>query len=45
MPMTKSGKKVMKSMAKTYGKKKAKSVFYATINSKKKGTKKWHKAK
>lgn len=29
------GKSVMKSMAKTYGKKKAKQVFYATANKRK----------
>ena len=32
MPMTGKGKKVMKSMKKTYGAKKAKSVFYAARN-------------
>ena len=42
MPITSSGKKVMKSMAKSYGDKKAKEVFYASINKKKKGTAKWH---
>jgi hypothetical protein len=42
MPITKSGAKVMKSMAKTYGKKKAKNVFYAMINEKAKGSSKWH---
>jgi hypothetical protein len=41
MPLTKSGKKVMKSMKKTYGTKKGKSVFYASMNKKKKGSKKW----
>ena len=42
-PLTKTGKKVMESMVKTYGsKKKAKRVFYGSINSKKKGTKRWH---
>ena len=40
MPLTKSGKKVMSSMKKTYGKKKGKKVFYATA---KKKNKKWHK--
>jgi hypothetical protein len=29
-----SGQKVMKSMKRTYGKKKGKSVFYATANKK-----------
>jgi hypothetical protein len=32
MPMNKKGKKIMKAMEKTYGKKDAKSVFYATMN-------------
>ena len=45
MPITKSGKKVMHSMEKEYGEKKAKEVFYSMINAKKKGTQKWHKMK
>lgn len=32
MPITAKGKKVMKSMKKTYGAKKAKQVFYAMQN-------------
>ena len=32
MPLTKKGKKIMKKMKKTYGKKKAKRVFYASRN-------------
>jgi len=32
MPLTTKGKKNKKSMEKTYGKKKAKKVFYASIN-------------
>ena len=33
MPLTKTGKKVLRSMEKNYGsKKKGKSVFYASIN-------------
>lgn len=32
MPLTKKGKKVMSSMKKTYGAKKAKQVFYAMAN-------------
>lgn len=32
MPMTKKGRKIMKSMEKTYGKKKAEQVFYASKN-------------
>lgn len=33
MPLTKKGKKIKKAMAKTYGKKKAEKVFYATRNA------------
>ncbi len=34
MPLTKKGTKILKAMRKTYGsKKKAESVFYASINS------------
>jgi hypothetical protein len=32
MPLTKKGKKISKAMEKTYGKKKGKQVFYASIN-------------
>jgi len=32
MPLTSKGKKVMRSMKKTYGSKKGKSVFYASKN-------------
>jgi hypothetical protein len=32
MPLTKTGKKVLRSMRKEYGKKKGQSVFYASIN-------------
>ncbi len=42
MPLTKSGKKVMKSMKGQYGAKKGKEVFYASINAKKGGSEKWH---
>jgi hypothetical protein len=35
MPLTKKGKKIMKSMKDQYGKKKAKAVFYASKNKKK----------
>ena len=35
MPLTKKGKKIMKVMKKTYGKKKGESVFYATAKKKK----------
>ena len=47
MPLTTKGKKIKKTMAKTYGAKKGKQVFYASINKgtvkgaeKKKGKKK-----
>lgn len=33
----------MGSMMKQYGGKKGKSVFYASINKRKKGSSKWHK--
>lgn len=42
MPLSKTGKKVMKAMKKTYGKK-AKEVFYASFNAKKAGSSKWKK--
>jgi len=42
MPLTSSGKDVLASMKKQYGDKKGKSVFYASINKKKKGSSKWH---
>jgi hypothetical protein len=45
MPLTKSGKKVIKKMKKEYGKNKGEGVFYASINEGKKGTDKWHKKK
>jgi hypothetical protein len=32
MPLNKKGRKIMKSMRKTYGAKKAKQVFYASRN-------------
>jgi hypothetical protein len=35
MPLTAKGIKIMKSMKKEYGEKKAKEVFYASRNSKK----------
>jgi len=42
MPLTKSGKKTLEEMIKEYGKKKGTSIFYASINKKKKGSSKWH---
>jgi hypothetical protein len=32
MPLTKKGKKIMKSMKKSYGKKRGEQIFYATKN-------------
>jgi hypothetical protein len=45
MPLTKSGKEVMSSMMKEYGREKGKSVFYASIKKGKKGSEKWHERK
>lgn len=42
MPLTKTGRKVMASMRAKYGKR-AKEVFYASINKGVAGSKKWHK--
>lgn len=42
MPLTKKGKEVMRSMVKQYGLKKAKEVFYSSINKGKAGSSKWH---
>ena len=42
MPLTEKGTKILKQMKKTYGAKKGKQVFYATMAKKKKGTSKWH---
>jgi len=40
MPLTKTGRKVLRRMYKSYGKKRGKRVFYATMNKYKK---RWHK--
>jgi hypothetical protein len=42
MPLTETGRKVLASMRKQYGSRKGKNVFYASINKKKKGSRKWH---
>jgi len=42
MPLTAEGEKVMASMRKQYGDKKAEEVFYASINDKKPGSENWH---
>lgn len=41
MPLTDTGKKVLRSMTEQYGKKKGKSVFYASENKGIKGSGKW----
>jgi hypothetical protein len=43
MPLTKSGKRILRRFQKQYGKKKGKEYFYASINKGKPGTEKWHK--
>ena len=45
MPLTNSGEEVLQNMKEQYGDKKGEEVFYASINAKKKGSKKWHKKK
>lgn len=42
-PITAKGSQVMKNMRKSYGAKKGKQVFYASINAKKPGSSKWHR--
>lgn len=42
-PLTKSGRKIERSMEREYGKKKGRSVFYATMKKKPKQTTKWHR--
>lgn len=43
MPLTTTGESVMESMKETYGSKKGKKVFYASLNKGKKGSEKWHR--
>ena len=45
MPLTSVGKRVLANMGKEYGTKKAKDVFYASINANKPGSKTWHKTR
>lgn len=45
MPLTASGSKVLSNMTQEYGAKKGKSVFHASINKGKPGSRKWHKGK
>ena len=42
MPVTASGRKVLASMHKQYGEEKGDRVFYASINARKPGSRKWH---
>jgi hypothetical protein len=42
MPLSETGKEVMRAMVKKYGVKKGKEVFYASINKGKPGSSKWH---
>jgi hypothetical protein len=42
MPLTKTGKEVLGKMREEYGDKKAKEVFYASINSNRSGSEDWH---
>lgn len=43
MPLTKSGTKVKAAMTTRYGPDKGERVFYASINAKKPGSRKWHR--
>ena len=45
MPITKTGKKVMRNMKKQYGEKEGERVFYASRNAKKPGSEKWERRK
>jgi len=43
MPLTPTGKKVLKEFKKKYGDKKGEEYFYASINKGIAGSEKWHK--
>lgn len=43
MPITITGHEVLGKMIKTYGRRKARKIFHASINKKKPGSKDWHK--
>jgi len=43
MPLTTSGRKVMRSMKDEYGDEKGERVFYASINKGKPGSRAWHR--
>jgi len=42
MPLTASGKRVLRKLQKFYGKEKGERIFYAMINAGVKGSEKWH---
>lgn len=42
MPITSSGRKVLRKLRQEYGPQKAKRIFYAMIVMRKKGSQKWH---
>jgi hypothetical protein len=43
MPLTKTGKSVLRGMKKQYGAVKGERVFYSSINARKPGASKWHR--
>jgi hypothetical protein len=43
MPLTKTGKRVLRQMKKQYGKEKGEDVFYKSINKGVPGSEKWHR--
>ena len=45
MPLSESGKKVLRKMRKEYGKDRGEGIFYASMKKKKKGSEKWHSNK
>ena len=45
MPLTKTGREVLRSMQNQYGKERGKSVFHAKMNKENGYTEKWHEGK
>lgn len=45
MPLTKTGREVLRSMQKQYGKEKGKQVFYAKMNKEDGYTEGWHESR
>lgn len=43
MPLTASGRKVLRKLQRQYGKEKGTRIFYASIRMRKPGTEKWHR--